>query len=214
MTRTAFLIDGFNLYHSLKDASYRLGLGGAGTRWLDLRSFCSSFLHIIGGGAQVSSVHYFSALARHLEATRPHVTARHVAYIECLRSTDVRVELAQFKEKKISCPHCRQEIKRHEEKETDVAVAVTLVELFVRDECDAAVLVTGDSDIAPAVRLAQRLFPRKAIYCCFPFNRQSLELKSLALKSFKVAKERYARHQFPDPVMLPGGRRVSKPAGW
>jgi hypothetical protein len=61
---------------------------------------------------------------------------------------------------------------------------------------------------------AQRLFPRKAIYCCFPFNRQSLELKSLALKSFKVAKERYARHQFPDPVMLPDGRRVSKPAGW
>ena len=214
MTRTAFLLDGFNLYHSLKDASFRLGLRGGGTRWLDLHSFCSSFLHIVGGGAQISSIHYFSALARHLEATRPDVTARHLAYIECLRARGVLVELAQFKEKRISCPHCHQEIRRHEEKETDVAIAVTLIELFLRDECDAAVLVTGDSDIAPALRLAQRQFPGKAIYCCLPFNRQSLELKSLARKSFKVAKERYARHQFPDPMVLRDGRVVPKPAGW
>ena len=54
---------------------------------------------------------------------------------------------------------------RHEEKETDVAIAVTLIELFLRDECDAAVLVTGESDIAPALRLAQRQFPGKAICC-------------------------------------------------
>ena len=75
-------------------------------------------------------------------------------------------------------------------------------------------MVTGDSDIAPAVRLAQRRFPDKAIYCCFPFNRQSLELKSLARKSFKIAKERCERHQFPNPVVLPDGRTVPKPAEW
>jgi len=40
MGRTAFLVDGFNLYHSLKDAQF--ALGGRSTRWLDLRSFCSS----------------------------------------------------------------------------------------------------------------------------------------------------------------------------
>ena len=71
MGRIAFLVDGFNLYHSLKDASFRLGLRGAGTRWLDLRSLCASFLHAIGGGAQLSSIFYFSALARHLEARGP-----------------------------------------------------------------------------------------------------------------------------------------------
>ena len=77
-----------------------------------------------------------------------------------------------------------------------------------------AVLVAGNSDIAPAVRMALRYYPSTAVYCCFPFNGQSLELKALARKSFKVAKERYLRHQFPDSVVLPDGRRVSKPAGW
>ena len=84
----------------------------------------------------------------------------------------------------------------------------------MRGECDAAVLVTGDSDVAPAVHMALRHYPSTPVYCCFPFNRQSLELKALARKSFKVAKERYLRHQFQDPVVLPDGRRVSKPAGW
>ena len=79
MTRTAFLVGGFNLHHSLKDASFHLGLRGAGTRWLDPRSFSSSFLHIVGGGAQISRIYYFSALAKNWEATRPDVTARHLA---------------------------------------------------------------------------------------------------------------------------------------
>lgn len=82
MTRTAFLVDGFNLYHSLKDASFRLGLQGAGTLLL------------------------------------------------------------------------------------------------------------------------------------LPVQPTSFELKALAHRSFRVAKERYARHQLPDPVVLPDGRRVAKPARW
>ena len=52
MGRTAFLVDGFNLYHSLKDA--QLALGGQSTRWLDLRSFCSSYLPHIGRTARLS----------------------------------------------------------------------------------------------------------------------------------------------------------------
>lgn len=127
------------------------------------------------------------------------MTKRHLTYIDCLRSSGVAVELAQFKEKVISCPACGRDFKRHEEKETDVAIAVKLVELFLRDQCDAAVLVTGDSDIAPAARTALRLFPQKSIYCCFPFNRQSFELKRVARACFKTPRNDTASSSFRIP---------------
>ncbi len=62
--RTAFIIDGFNLYHSVIDASK--DLGGVSTKWLNIRALCDSYLHLIGGNAQTQGVYYFSAPAHHL----------------------------------------------------------------------------------------------------------------------------------------------------
>ena len=41
MARVTFLVDGFNLYHSLEEAS--LAMGGVGTKWLDLNALCETF---------------------------------------------------------------------------------------------------------------------------------------------------------------------------
>jgi hypothetical protein len=117
MSRTSFLVDGFNLYHSLKQA--QSALGGKCTRWLDLRALCSSYLPHIGPTARLASIHYFSALAKHLQASKPQVTQRHLDYIACLEATGVLVELSKFKRKDSPCPHCGRMIRRHEEKETD-----------------------------------------------------------------------------------------------
>ena len=211
-TRAAFLVDGFNLYHSLKRAS--LALGGTGTRWLDLSSFCRSFLSQIGGNAHLESVTYFSALAEHLESLKPDVTQRHKDYLECLRATGVDVHLAHFKKKSVVCPDCAKRITRHEEKETDVAMAITLIELLLEDRCDAVVLITGDSDLAPAIRSARRLFPQKMVCCCFPFDRVSEGLRVIATKHFKVRSDQYARHQLVDPFPVSSRRMVSKPPLW
>ncbi len=212
MNRTAFLVDGFNLYHSLRAA--KRDSGGPGALWLDLRSLCASYLHAVGGGAQIESVIYFSALARHLETVRRGVTLRHLAYIGCLEATGVIVRLSQFKQKWLTCPHCLRSIGRHEEKETDVAIATTMLELLWGDQCDTVVLVTGDSDVAPALRAALRCFPDKAVCCFLPYRRSSLELRSLAHRSFLVSREQYLRHQLPDPFRLPDGRLVAKPGTW
>ncbi len=212
MRRTIFLVDGFNLYHSLVEASR--ALNGAGTKWLDLRSMCTSFLSEVGGGAQLERVHYFSALARHREAHDPLVTTRHLMYVECLRETGVEVELGQFKEKRISCPHCQRSIIRHEEKETDVAIGVRLLEAALHDQCDAIVLVSGDSDLSPAVRAAHRHRPAVTIDVAFPFNRLSFELKGLARRSFRIGARRYTQHQFADPFILRNGGEIHKPGDW
>ena len=210
--RVGFLIDGFNLYHSLDEASAVLAPRGA--KWLDLRAFCTSFLPLLGARATLGPIHYFSALAKHIEAWKPDVTLRHAAYIRCLEESGVVVELGQFKEKWITCPHCSREITRHEEKETDVAIGVRLVELFCKDRCNAAVLVTADSDLSPAIRTANVMFPKNPIYAVIPYGRGSFDLEALATGHFKAKKERYAKHQFPDPFDCADGTKIAKPPSW
>lgn len=211
-TRTVFLVDGLNLYHSLQRASH--DLGGQGTRWLDLRALCDSYLSLVGGNAHLERVICFTALAKHLEILKPDVTRRHQDYLQCLRATGVSVELAQFKRKVFTCPHCSKRITRHEEKETDVAIATALLELLAEDRCDAVVLVTGDSDLTPAVRIARRLFPNKQVCCCFPFARVSSGLRAIATQHFTIRSEHYVRHQLADPFVLPDGKAIPKPVGW
>jgi hypothetical protein len=46
MRRVAFLYDGFNLYHSLREAAR--DLGGAGTRWLDIERLSRGLLPALG----------------------------------------------------------------------------------------------------------------------------------------------------------------------
>jgi len=214
MNRTTFIVDGFNMYHSVEEAARELGLGSRGTKWLNLWSLCASYLHVIGGSAQLQAVYYFSAFAKHLEATKPDVTARHQAYVDALKSTGVTVQLSRFKAKEVRCPKCGARNVRHEEKETDVALAAKLFEVFARNECDTVVIVTGDTDIAPAVRTASVLYPLKRIAFAFPFARKNKELSQLVKTAFHIRKEAYAAHQFPDPLVLPGGATIVKPSTW
>lgn len=212
MRRVSFLVDGFNLYHSLKQASHTLG--GAGTRWLDLRALCSLYRAQIGGGAEVEEVYYFTSPADHMEPYAPGTIERHNAYLRALRATGVVVELGKFKEKRRRCMTCGHQMLMHEEKETDVAIAVRLLELFWAGKCDAVALISGDSDLSPAIREATRSFPERDVYCLFPFGRSSEELRTLSAATFKIKKERYHEHQLPDPFVLSDGTRIAKPVGW
>jgi uncharacterized LabA/DUF88 family protein len=211
MNRTVFIIDGFNLYHSVRDAA-RL-LGGKGTKWLNIKALCESYLHLIGRGASLEKVYYFSALAKHLESSNPEVTRRHRTLLRCLEYSGVVVELSRFKKKTTRCEHCSKMIVRREEKETDVALAARLFECFHTDECETAVIMSGDTDIAPAVRTAQKLFPNKEIAFAFPFGRKNKELTKLVQISFQMTKEQYNKHQFPDQIEV-SGRLLHKPKDW
>jgi hypothetical protein len=131
MVRVVFLVDGFNLYHSVLDAEKQLHQR---LHWLDIAGMCGAQLSSIGqtvGRCEVGDIYYFSALAHHVESSRPGTVKRHQTYLWALKSTGVHVELAQFKEKDRWCPLCHRSSKSHEEKETDVALAVRLLELLV-----------------------------------------------------------------------------------
>jgi uncharacterized LabA/DUF88 family protein len=213
MVRVAFLVDGFNLYHSVLDAEKAVNKR---LHWLDIVGLCRAQLSSIRptvGKCDIDGVHYFSALAHHVEASRPGTVGRHQTYISALHSTGVTVELAQFKEKEHWCPHCRKKSKAHEEKETDVALAVRLLELLVAGQCDAVVLLTGDTDVAPAIRAARRVAPQAPIGMLFPFNRKNLQLETLADFSVKLRPHHYVSHQLP-PTIQHGGLTITCPSNW
>lgn len=96
----------------------------------------------------------------------------------------------------------------------DVTIAMKVVEIFINNVCDTAVIVSGDTDLSPAVRKCLTLFPDKKIIFAFPYARKNKELALLAPGSFSISKKQYIKYQFPNPVVLQDGRRIYKPDSW
>jgi uncharacterized LabA/DUF88 family protein len=89
--------------------------------------------------------------------------------------------MGRFKEKDRECFRCRHSWKDHEEKETDVNIALYLLRGALQDHYDRALLVSGDSDLAPAVRAVKEVAPQKDIRIISPVGRDlSMELRHAA----------------------------------
>jgi uncharacterized LabA/DUF88 family protein len=162
---------------------------------------CNAFGSIVaelrGEPSTIEGIHYFSAMPKHRPVDQQ---ARHALYMRSLVGTGVHVYLSQFK--------------RRREKETDVAMASRLFEICYEDEADCIVLVTGDTDLAPAIRTCQRLFSKKIMIFALPYLRANDELRRLAPGSFKIRARTYFANQFPNPLVLPDGTTIAKPASW
>ena len=213
VNQVAFLVDGFNLYHSVLDAERRLRRT---VRWLDIRSLCESYTRrsLLGRASTLQSVTYFSAYATFLGHTSPASLTRHRTYVQALQATGVEVVLNRFKARWRVCPICRHRYVGYEEKETDVAIAVRIVELAISSDCDTIIVVTGDTDILPALRVARKLAPAKRLWIGAPFRRYNRELRHHADGAFKIRAEAYGRHRLPDPVVAPDGSVIPKPRTW
>jgi len=214
VNRVAFLIDGFNVYHSVKQA-IKDGEKGS-LKWLDYRALCESYVRssVFGKAATLGRVVYFTAYATHLTATRPDVVQRHRLYVSALESRGIEVIPGRFKWKPRWCPKCKQDVPGHEEKETDVSIAVTMLEMGVTNASETIVVVTGDTDLIPAIRIVRRLCPDKQLWAVFPYARFNEELRQVAHGSIKIKRKTYGAFQLPDPVTLPDGSVIRKPASW
>ena len=157
--RTTAFVDGFNLYHALAE------LGQNHLKWLDLRRLLVQFAP--APQYELTRVLYFSAYATWI----PDAYARHRAYVAALEATGVDVVMGKFKKKPRSCKRCGASWEGHEEKETDVNLALMLLELAYADGFDRALVLSADSDLAPAVRAVRRLFPEQEVRILTPPGR-------------------------------------------
>ena len=195
-------IDGYNLYHGICAARLR------SSRWLDLRAMCLSLLK---PHKRLALIRYFTTMVRN----NPAKAKRQSTFIEALRARGgVEIDFGHFLSKTMHCPNCGKEWAKHEEKKTDVNIAVRLLDDAYDDRFDVAMVVSGDSDLVPAIESIRTRFPEKRLIVAFPPKRHSAELRRVANKSFTIGKGKIRSSRFPDPVITPDGIALRAPAGW
>jgi len=202
MDNVALYIDGFNLYHGLKSKHGRKFL------WLDLEAVAQRLLR---PGQQLVAVRYFTASVRN----DPPAQARQNAYIGALRvATSVDIVLGRFQEKHPSCFRCGSTWRTYEEKETDVNIAVAMLEDGVNEVFDTAVVLSADSDLCPAVRALGRLRPQKRVVAVFPPHRRSDDLRRVVHASFTLGDALIRQSQLPATITEASGTTYQRPPRW
>lgn len=121
--RAALYVDGFNLYHAIDD------LKDDRLKWLSLHDLGQTI--ILRRTETLVQVVYFSAYAHFRTAKDPSIVARHRQYVAALQATGVEVVLGNFKRKPRQCLRCNAKWDSHEEKETDVNIAVPVARLRI-----------------------------------------------------------------------------------
>lgn len=203
MQRISFFIDGFNVYHSLiykrKYVKYL---------WLDYYSLAQRYARKLKGS--VADVFYFSALAYWNQEK----VQRHLLFIDALKSSGVKVVMGNFKKKERFCSNCRQYVMGHEEKQTDVNIALYLLNEAYNNTYDVAMIMTNDTDLIPAIKMLRRVFPNKKVGVLFPIKRWSDELIQTCNFIRHTKKSDYSKSQFPNTITLSTGKVINKPAPW
>ncbi|MDR0869098.1 MAG: NYN domain-containing protein [Planctomycetota bacterium] len=198
--RTAFLIDGFNFYYAIKSLNKRL-------RWFDYRRYCQ---HFINNNDTVEKMVYFTAIAD----WQPETAARHRVFIAACQTNGIEVVFGKFKGKTWRCEKCGQNNQRHEEKATDVNIALTAYRLARQMETGKIILVTGDTDFVPVVKAIQRDFSSINVGVIFPPQRVSKELKAEANFYYHTGIEMLADFQLPEQIIKSNGKKITRPSYW
>jgi uncharacterized LabA/DUF88 family protein len=200
--RVTCYVDGFNLYHGLKeDTKSRAFI------WLNLWSLAESQLL---SGHVLERVIYFTSIPLWSKGK----AERHRRYIAALGSVGVHTELGRFQREETICDAtCKLLYYRYTEKLTDVHIATTMLADGVQGKYDWAYLISGDADQAPTLRALQRVAPTCGVYVLFPPRRHSAELVQTAHRSQQLYHRAFKNHQFADRLHV-GGRTIEKPDNW
>lgn len=200
--RLVAYIDGFNLYHGLLDARLR------SSRWLDLRGVCTSLLKPT---QQLELVRYFTTRVR----DDPKAADRQSVYIDALHARGgIEIDYGHFLSKTTRCNKCGAVKNKHEEKRTDVNIAVRLLEDAYDDRYDTAMVISGDSDLVPPIRSVQSRFPGKRVIVASPPKRWSTQLGKAANAALQISPQTIRSNRLPDPVVTTRGLRLRAPRGW
>ena len=124
------------------------------------------------------------------------------------------VVYGEFKRKDRRCRLCHGSYATFEEKQTDVNIALNLFQLAVRDEYDRAIIVSGDTDLIPAMKAVRSTFPQKQIGVIIPIGKSSNDMLKQSDFRFKMREHHLASSRFLDQVILTDGSSLDCPPKW
>lgn len=213
MSRIVVLIDGFNLYHALDYSKvfanpYVNPHRYKRYKWLDLYKLGKSYVY--NKNDTLVGVYYFTTYAY----WNPAKVAKHTDYVKAQEANGVKVIFGEFKQKTKHCSLCKGDFITHEEKQTDVNIAVMLFKLAVQDVYDKVIVISGDTDLIPAVKTVQSLYPQKQVGVVIPIGKISEDFKKSADFHYKMKESHLRTSLLPDPFTLADGTAINCPPHW
>lgn len=208
--RVMVYVDGFNLYFGVLKAR-------PGIKWLDIQSFVEAWRP----NEDLVGVRYFTALVdpeRKVSESRD----RQKRYIKALESKDkVKVIYGKYQKREVNCrARCRERYEIPEEKKTDVGIAVHMLSDVIDDLMDGIILISGDSDLEPAVEWIRNRHKGIKITVYIPQDpgdshpRRNDTYRNMGVEAKPLPITELSRFQFPRIVDLGSGRIVERPPDW
>lgn len=203
-------VDGLNLYYGC--------LKGTRCKWLDLEALCALLLPKY----EVKRIRYFTTRISG-RADKPDSPTRQDTYLRALASRpNVTIHYGKFLESTVRMPLASPrpggpktvEVKKTEEKGSDVNLATYLLLDAFRHDSDVAVVISNDSDLCEPIRIVQDEFTTP-VGLLIPHRRPSEALRRLNPAFVKQIRHGpLSASQFPDKVAGSRGQPITKPCGW
>ena len=205
-----YFIDGFNVYHSLAEASIKNPTFKK-YKWLNYAKLAKCFKPPRTNFSDtIIKIYYFTALT----FWNKEKLTRHKLYIQALEHVGIKVVYGQFRSVDKFCTKCNQFYSTYEEKRTDVNIAIKLFEEARNDNFDTAIIISGDSDLIPSIQVTKSLFPDKEFGVIIPFNRSAEELKNVAHFYMKMRPDHLDKSLFEEKIVLNNGIVLTRPPNW
>ncbi|MBW5389339.1 NYN domain-containing protein [Brachyspira hampsonii] len=208
MDKVNFYIDGFNIYHAIDR------LNNNKLKWINYYDLCKSLLK---DNEIINKVYYFSAYA----FWKPYSQNKHYIFIQALKYFNVEVVLGNFKKKSKNLiindnngNIIKYNYEYHEEKESDVNIAIYLVRDACNRNCDKAILLSGDSDLVPAIKMAKEENADLKVGVVVPPNVQASSLKNISDFDIKLLKIDISSFLLPNSIKLETGHTIICPKDW
>ena len=205
MSKVIAYIDGFNLFFGMRSKGWRRYY------WLDPRALASNLLK---PGQRLVATKYFTARI----SPSPHDPDKHRRQSTYLEAVDTlaqtQIFYGHYLPKRQRCFRCGASWTSHEEKMTDVNIAVEMLQDAFADAFDTALVLSADSDLTAPVEAVRGGFPKKRIVIASPPNRQSKRLESAAHATFRIGRKKLKDSQLPEQVTKADGFVLHRPASW
>ncbi|MDZ4745896.1 MAG: NYN domain-containing protein [bacterium] len=105
-----------------------------------------------------------------------------------------------------------------EEKGSDVNLAAQMLHRAWKNEYDHAIVISNDSDLCEPIKLVKTELDKKVTVCYVAPTKQggtvSSRLRNVASSVLHVKWSDLLKHQFPDPLITPEGKSLTKPTAW
>ncbi len=224
-TKTSVFIDGYNLYHDINN------LKKPHLKWVNISSLAKEFAkpNFVNPdqGFEIIRIKFFTAPPLH---KKPEVQQRYLTYTKALKHFGVEIIEGKFKQKLLTHKDTSgRSFTRisHEEKESDVNIALAILEDAFEKTSDKILVITNDSDISPAIRLALKKNPNLKINVITPplikSKRANYDLvnacgdvnkdkkRQVYFKTRMITEEHLDKNLLPEEIVIDEKTRIAIP---